>query len=54
MRDSFTHAILGATGRRVCRLGLSGSYRPGKHTIYRALDAGLDFFFGYGFDSQMT
>jgi len=54
MTDSFTHASLGATGRRVCRLGLSGSYRPGKRTIYRALDAGLDFFFGYGFDGQMT
>jgi aryl-alcohol dehydrogenase-like predicted oxidoreductase len=51
---SFTHCILGRTGRRVFRLGLSASYRPGKETVHRALDEGVNFFFCYGFDTQMT
>jgi len=37
----------------VHRLGLSASYRPGKAAIYRALDEGINYVFGYGFDSQM-
>lgn len=45
---------LGSTGISVSRLGLSASYRPGKQTIYKALDEGVNYFFGYGFDGQMT
>ncbi len=51
--NDFTHAMLGCTGFRVCRLGLSASYRPGKQTIFRAAEAGVNFFFGFGIDSQM-
>jgi aryl-alcohol dehydrogenase-like predicted oxidoreductase len=54
MTQDFTHTILGKTGMAVHRLGLSASYRPGKQAIYRALDEGLNYFFCYGFDSQMT
>jgi aryl-alcohol dehydrogenase-like predicted oxidoreductase len=38
----------------VCRLGLSASYRPGRDAIYRAIDAGVNVFFMYGFDTQMA
>jgi aryl-alcohol dehydrogenase-like predicted oxidoreductase len=53
MNADFLHTILGQTGIKVHRLGLSASYRPGKKTVYKALDEGLNFFFCYGFDSQM-
>jgi aryl-alcohol dehydrogenase-like predicted oxidoreductase len=45
---------LGNTGMTVSRLGLSASYRPGKQAIYKALDEGVNYFFAYGFDGQMT
>ena len=54
MERSFTHAVLGRTGRKVHRLGLSASYLPGRETIHRAVDAGLNYFFCYGFDFQMV
>jgi aryl-alcohol dehydrogenase-like predicted oxidoreductase len=54
MEKKFTHTILGNTGLKVHRLGLSASYWPGKKTIYRAIECGLNFFFCYGFDFQMT
>jgi aryl-alcohol dehydrogenase-like predicted oxidoreductase len=54
LQISFTRARLGGSGREVCRLGLSASYRPGKETIHKALDAGVNYFFCYGFDTQMT
>lgn len=54
MNKNFTHTTLGNTGLAVHRLGLSASYRPGKPTIFRALDEGLNFFFTYGFDGQMV
>jgi aryl-alcohol dehydrogenase-like predicted oxidoreductase len=38
----------------VHRLGLSATYRPGKRTIYKALDDGLNYFFFFGFETQMT
>jgi aryl-alcohol dehydrogenase-like predicted oxidoreductase len=34
-------------------MGLSASYRPGKAAIHWALDQGINYFFGYGFDTQM-
>ena len=54
MTDDFAYATLGKTGLRVFRLGLSGTYRPGKEVIHKAIDAGVNFFFCYGFDGQMT
>jgi len=53
MDQDFTHTTLGNTGIKVHRLGLSATYRPGKQTIYKAIDAGLNFFFCFGIDTQM-
>lgn len=53
MALDFLHTTLGKTGIPVCRLGLSASYWPGKRTIHKALDEGLNYFFCYGFDRQM-
>jgi aryl-alcohol dehydrogenase-like predicted oxidoreductase len=53
MEDAFARAVLGKLGTPVCRLGLSATYRPGKATLYRALDEGINYFFHYGFDTQM-
>lgn len=50
----FLRTTLGRTGLEVHRLGLSASYRPGKKTVHRAIDLGLNYFFAYGFDTQMT
>jgi len=54
MNEDFTHTVLGKTGLKVHRLGLSATYRPGRKTIYKALDMGLNYFFCYGFDTHMT
>jgi len=54
MDTDFLHTTLGRTGFKVHRLGLSATYRPGKKTIYKALDEGLNYFFMFGFDGQMT
>lgn len=54
MSQNFSHTILGSTGIAVHRLGLSATYRPGKKTIYKALDEGVNYFFGFGIDTQMT
>ena len=53
LADDFAHATLGKTGRRVCRLGLSSTYRPGIEVIHKALDAGVNYLFCYGFDGQI-
>lgn len=53
MNQDFTYTILGNTGIKVHRLGLSATYRPGKKAIYRALDEGINYFFFFGFDMQM-
>ena len=53
MDQDFTHTTLGKTGIPVHRLGLSATYRPGKETIYRALDADVNCFFALGIDTQM-
>jgi aryl-alcohol dehydrogenase-like predicted oxidoreductase len=39
---------------RVSRMGLSATYRPGKKAIFYALDEGINYFFGFGIDHQMT
>jgi aryl-alcohol dehydrogenase-like predicted oxidoreductase len=49
----FLRAPLGALRTSVCRIGLSASYLPGRETVYRALDEGLNYFFFYGVDYQM-
>lgn len=54
MTNDFTHATLGKTDLRVHRLGLSATYRPGKATIHRALDEGLNYFFAFNIDTQMV
>jgi aryl-alcohol dehydrogenase-like predicted oxidoreductase len=53
MNADFLYTTLVNTGVKVCRLGLSASYRPGQKTVYKALDEGLNFFFCYGIDTQM-
>ncbi len=54
MAESFAHTVLGRTGLAVHRLGLSATYRPGKEVVHKALDVGMNYFFAYGFDTQMT
>ncbi len=54
MQATFSEAVLGRSGIPVHRLGLSASYFPGKKAIYHALDSGVNFFFCYGWDVQMT
>ncbi len=51
--SDFLHTTLGSTGMQVHRLGLSGTYRPGKKTIFKALDEGLNYFFCFGIDTHM-
>jgi aryl-alcohol dehydrogenase-like predicted oxidoreductase len=45
---------LGKLGTPVFRLGLSASYRPGRKTVYKAIDEGLNYFMYFGFDTHMT
>jgi aryl-alcohol dehydrogenase-like predicted oxidoreductase len=52
--DSLTHTALGSTGMTVSRLGFSASYRPGVQSVHAAVDLGINFFFGFGMDTQMT
>lgn len=52
--QQFLGAPLGALDASVCRVGLSPTYRPGRETIVKALDEGLNYFFFFGIDSHMT
>jgi aryl-alcohol dehydrogenase-like predicted oxidoreductase len=54
MQQDFLRAPLGKLGTAVCRVGLSATYRPGRATLHRALDEGLNYFFFFGIDVQMT
>lgn len=54
MSHNFLETTLGETGLKVHRLGLSASYWSGKKTIYNAIDKGINYFFGYGFDNQIS
>lgn len=54
MEHSFTHTTLGRTGLQIHRLGLSASYRPGTFAVRQAIDAGLNLFFGFGLDTQLS
>ena len=51
--ETFQHGTLGRTGIPVFRLGLSTTYRPGKRVFFRAVDLGINMFFGYGVDSHL-
>ena len=54
MENNFTHTTFGKTGLQVHRLGFAASYRPGKEAVYKAFDSGINFFFGFGIDTQLT
>jgi aryl-alcohol dehydrogenase-like predicted oxidoreductase len=54
MEQTFLRGTLGKLGTPVCRLGLSATYRPGRETLDKALDEGINYLFFYGFDTQMT
>jgi len=54
MVKDFSHATLGAGGPEVFRPGLSASSRPGRAIIRRVFDLGINDFFGFGIDKQMT
>jgi aryl-alcohol dehydrogenase-like predicted oxidoreductase len=49
----FLHTTLGRTGWPVFRIGFSASYRPRPETVTAALERGVNFFFGFGFDAQL-
>lgn len=53
MQD-FLRAPLARLGTPTCRIGLSASYRPGRDTVFRALDEGLNYYFYFGFDTHLT
>jgi aryl-alcohol dehydrogenase-like predicted oxidoreductase len=54
MTHDFLHSTFGRTGIPLFRLGMSATYRPGRDAVHKALDAGVNFFFCYGFDTHMT
>ena len=54
MQLDFLRAPLAKLGTPTCRIGLSASYRPGRETVFRALDEGLNYYFFFGFDTHMT
>ncbi len=52
--SDFLTTRFGALGSPIFRLGLAASYRPGERTIRRAVDEGVNYLFGFGWDTQMT
>ena len=54
MTPDFLRVPLGKIGTPVCRIGLSATYRPGRETVFKALDEGLNYFLYFGFDRHMT
>lgn len=54
MTRDFLRVPLGKLGTPVCRIGLSATYRPGRQTVFKALDEGLNYFLYFGFDNHMT
>jgi aryl-alcohol dehydrogenase-like predicted oxidoreductase len=53
MNTDFLHTTLGRTELKVHRLGLSGTYWPGKRAIKAAIDNGINYYFFFGIDKQM-
>jgi aryl-alcohol dehydrogenase-like predicted oxidoreductase len=54
MQQDFLRAPLARFGTPVCRIGLSASYRPGRETVFKALDEGINYFMYFGFDNHVT
>ncbi len=54
MSTSFQLRSFGNTGISVTPLGASASYYPGQKTVYAAVEEGINLFFGFGIDLQMT
>jgi len=54
MSSTFQLRPFGSTGISVTSLGLSASYYPGKKAVYAAVDGGINLFFAFGIDMQMT
>jgi aryl-alcohol dehydrogenase-like predicted oxidoreductase len=54
MSSAFELRPFGSTGINVTPLGLSASYLPGRKSVFRAADEGINLFFAYGFDFQMV
>jgi aryl-alcohol dehydrogenase-like predicted oxidoreductase len=54
MMQDFLRGPFGKIGSPVCRIGLSATYRPGRETVFKALDEGLNYFLYFGFDNHMT
>ena len=54
MVQEFLRAPLAKFGTPVCRIGLSATYRPGRKTVFKALDEGINYFMYFGFDSHIT
>jgi len=54
MQQDFLRGPLAKFGTPICRIGLSATYRPGRKTVFKALDEGLNYFLYFGFDTQMT
>jgi aryl-alcohol dehydrogenase-like predicted oxidoreductase len=52
--SDFVTAPFGKQETPVFRLGLAATYRPGRETVHAAVDAGVNYFFYFGFDGQMT
>lgn len=53
MSPNFECAYFGMQRKPVHRLGFAATYRPGRETIHKAIDEGINYFFCYGFDSQL-
>lgn len=54
MPTAFQLRPFGDTGISVTPLGLSTSYYPGAKAVYAAVEEGINLFFAFGFDMQMT
>ncbi len=52
-QTNFLWTTLGRCDTPVHRLGFSATYRPGRATVLKAVEEGINFFFLYGFDTQM-
>jgi aryl-alcohol dehydrogenase-like predicted oxidoreductase len=50
----FLASRLGPSNQQVFRLGLSASYFPGTRAVRAAIDEGVNYFFGYAVDTQLT
>lgn len=53
MNKDFLYTTINNDPRKIYRLGLSATYRPGKKAIYKAVDSGVNLFFLFGIDNQM-